>query len=64
MKLEGNRLLARKLRQAVEDIVNDRRGLHWDSLDAATLRDLRKHVERELVEVLDAELKEENEGDG
>jgi hypothetical protein len=60
MKLEGNRLLARKLRQAVEDIVNDRRGLHWDSLDATILRDLRKHVESKLVAVLDAA--KENEG--
>lgn len=45
-------LLATKLRNAVETIVNDRRGIHWGDLDSATLRDLRRHVEREFVRVL------------
>jgi hypothetical protein len=56
VKLTGNRLLARRLRQAVEVVVNDRRGLKWNQgLDAAVLRDLRKHVERVFVAVLAAD---------
>jgi hypothetical protein len=44
---------AKKIREAVERVVNDRRGLHWEGLDASVLRDLREHVERVVLAVLE-----------
>ena len=41
-----------QLRQAVERICDDRRGLHWSGLDSDVLTDLHENVEREFAAVL------------
>lgn len=51
----GLALIAERLRRKVEAICDDRRGLHWGETiqDEEVLAELRKHVEREFLAVLD-----------
>ena len=44
-----------QLRQAVEAIVNDRKGLHWDCIDDEALTELRSDVERSFTAILGAD---------
>lgn len=44
-------LKAREIRRAIEELLDDRKGMHWGDLDEKVLSDLRRDVE-ELVEAV------------